>query len=317
MPHALVEPFDSGMLETGDGHRIYWEACGNPEGKPAVVLHGGPGSGATPWWRQFFDPERYCFVLLDQRGCGRSLPNAGDDRAALVNNTTHDLISDLEALRSKLGIDRWLVFGASWGSTLGLAYAVAHPERVSDLVLWAVVTTRAREVHWLTHTMGEVFPEEFDALRAVLPPQQGEGNIPAAVNSLLMSEDPEVCDRAARAWCAWEDRLATLSGPVQQHPRSLDPRRRLAFARLVTHYFGNHAFLDDDAIVGHLDRLGATPTYLLRGRLDIASPLRTAYEIARALPGARLEVVENDAHGPGDDTVDRLVAVLDAFAGPG
>lgn len=317
MPHQIVEPYDSGMLETGDGHRVHWEVCGNPEGKPAVVLHGGPGSGATPWWRQFFDPERYCHVLLDQRGCGRSQPNACDDRAALTNNTTHHLISDLEALRSQLGIDRWLVLGASWGSTLGLAYAVTHPERVSELVLWAVVTTRAQEVHWLTHTMGEVFPEEFDVLRSVLPSGERQGNIAAAVNRMLMSNDPEVCDRAARAWCAWEDRLATLSGPVQPHPRSLDPRRRLGFARLVTHYFGNHAFLDDDAIVGHLDRLGATPTYLLRGRLDIASPLRTAYEIARALPGARLEVVEHDAHGAGDDTVDRLVAVLDAFADPG
>lgn len=301
-------------MDTGDGHQVYWEVCGNPNGKPAVVLHGGPGSGATPWWRQFFDPELYRVVLLDQRGCGRSHPNACDDRRALRNNTTIHLISDLEQLRSRLGIDRWLLFGASWGSTLGLAYAVRHPERVSDLVLWAVVTTRARDVRWLTHVMGDVYPREFDDLLAVLPEDERAGNIPAALHRMLMSDDPAVCDRAAVAWCTWEDRLATLSGPVRPHPRSLDTRRRLGFARIVTHYFGNDAFLADDAITGHLDRLRDIPTYLLRGRLDIASPLRSAYEIARGIPGVRLEIVEADAHGGGDDTIERLVRILDERA---
>jgi proline iminopeptidase len=166
-----------------------------------------------------------------------------------------------------MGIEQWLVFGASWGSTLGLAYAVTHPDRVSELVLWAVVTTRAKDVHWLTHTMGEVYPQEFDQLLAVLPDDERAGNIAAAVNRLLMSDDPQVCDRAAQAWCASEDRLGTLNGPVQPSPRSRDPRRRLGFARLVTHYFGNYAFLPDGAIVAHLDRLANIPTYLLRGRL--------------------------------------------------
>jgi proline iminopeptidase len=312
--YPLTEPYDSGLLDTGDGHHVYWEVCGNPDGKPAVVLHGGPGSGATPWWRRFFDPARYRVVLLDQRGCGRSEPNACDDRRALEDNTTAHLVADLERLRTQLGIDRWLVFGASWGSTLGLAYAVEHPERVSELVLWAVVTTRARDVHWLTHVMGEVYPHEFDALRSVLAPDERDGNIPAALHALLMSDDPEVCDRAARAWCAWEDRLGTLTGPVRPHPRSQDPRLRLGFARLVTHYFGNHAFLADDAITGRLDRLADIPTYLLRGRLDIASPLRSAYDVARGIPQATLDVVESDAHGAGDDTVERLVAVLDSYA---
>jgi proline iminopeptidase len=148
----------------------------------------------------------------------------------------------------------------------------------------------------------------------MLPEDDRDGNIPAAINTLLLADNPDVRDRAARAWCAWEDRLATLSGPVQPHPRSLDPRRRLGFARLVTHYFGNHAFLDDDAIVGHLDRLRDIPTYLLRGRLDLASPLRSAYEVAAGIPSATLEIVEADAHGAGDDTLSRLVATLDAHA---
>jgi proline iminopeptidase len=315
MAYPITEPYDSGLMETGDGHEVYWEVVGNPAGKPAVVLHGGPGSGAVPWWRQFFDPDRYRVVLLDQRGCGRSRPNAGEQREALVNNTTTHLVADLEQLRSRLGIDRWLVFGASWGSTLGLAYAVEHPQYVSELVLWAVVTTRAREVHWLTHVMGDVYPAEFDRLTALVPPEQRTGNIPAAINRLLMSDDPQVCDEAARAWCAWEDRLATLSGPVQPHPRSADPVRRLGFARLVTHYFGNHGFLADDAILGRLDVLAGVPTYLLRGRLDIASPLRSAYEVARRLPHATLDVVESDAHGGGDDTMRRLVGVLDGYVG--
>lgn len=314
MPYPIVEPLDSGLMATGDGHQVYWEVCGNPLGKPAVVLHGGPGSGAASWWRQFFDPERYRVVLMDQRGCGRSIPNASDDRDALRNNTTGHLIADLERLRGQLDIERWLLFGASWGSTLGLAYAVQHPHVVSELVLWAVVTTRAREVHWLTHAMGEVYPEEFDELLAVLPQSEREGNIPAALHPLLMSDDPATCDRAAAAWCAWEDRIATLSGPVVPHPRSLDPARRLGFARLVTHYFGNHAFLEDDAIMGRLDRLGGIPTYLLRGRLDITSPLRSAYEVARRISGATLDIVESDAHGPGDDTTDRLIRVLDERA---
>jgi proline iminopeptidase len=303
-------------MDTGDVHQIYWEVCGNPDGRPAVVLHGGPGSGATPWWRRFFDPDRYCVVLMDQRGCGRSLPNASDDRDALKNNTTAHLISDLEQLRSQLGIDRWLIFGASWGSTLGLAYAVQYPRRVSALVLWAVVTTRARDIRWLTHTMGDLYPHEFDELLSVLAASDRTGNVPAAFHRLLMSNDPAESDRAAAAWCAWEDRIATLSGPVKPHPRSLDPHRRLGFARLVTHYFGNYAFLADDAITGNLDRLDGIPTYLLRGRLDIASPLRSAVEVAQGITGARLDIVEADAHGAGDDTVERLIRVLDEQAEP-
>lgn len=314
MPYPIADPFDSGLMDVGGGHRVHWEVRGNPDGKPAIVLHGGPGSGAVPWWQTFFDPERYMVVLMDQRGCGRSLPNAGDDRAALQHNTTAHLVSDLEQLRSRLDIERWLVFGGSWGSTLGLAYAVQHQARVSELVLWAVVTSRAREIRWLTHAMGEVYPQEYDELLAVLPEGERDGNVPVALHRMLMSDDLAECDRAAAAWCAWEDRIATLSGPVRPHPRSLDPRARLGFARLVTHYFGHAGFLPDDAITGNLHRLAGIPTYLLRGRLDIASPLSSAVEVAQGIPGATLEVVEADGHGPGDDSVDRLVRVLDAHA---
>lgn len=304
------------MLDVGGGHRIYWEVCGNPDGKPAVVLHGGPGSGATPFWRQFFDPERYRVVLFDQRGCGRSAPHAGDDVAALRHNTTQHLIADMELLRQHLGIDRWLLFGASWGSTLGLAYAVEHPQRVSDLVLWAVVTTRAFEIEWLTRTMGHVYPYEFAEFLSALPEEERDGNVAAAFNRLLVSPDPAVHQPAAMAWCAWEDRLATLSGPVKRSPRYEDPRFRLGFARLVTRYFGSHGFLPDDGIVGRLDRIAHIPAFLLRGRLDITGPLSAAVEVARKLPHATLHIVEADAHGAGDDTVSRLIEVLDASASP-
>jgi proline iminopeptidase len=311
---TVPEPFDHGMLEVGHGHRVYWEACGNPSGKPAVVLHGGPGSGATAYWRQFFDPDVYRIVLFDQRGCGRSTPLASETLTALEHNTTADLIRDIEQLRELLGIEQWLLFGASWGSTLGLAYAVEHPTRVSELVFWAVVTTRARDIEWLTHTMGQVYPAEFDALLEHLPPDERGDNIPAAIHRLLRSSDPAVCDTAARAWCDWEDRIATLSGPVEPSPRTLDPARRLGFARLVTHFFASNAFLDDDAILGRLDRIAHVPAYLIRGRLDIASPLRSAYDVAQRLPLATLDVVESDAHGAGDDTHERLRAALERFA---
>ncbi|WP_369046046.1 prolyl aminopeptidase [Sinomonas sp. P10A9] len=313
MSYPIGEPHDAGMMATGDGHRVYWEAYGSPDGKPALVLHGGPGSGASPWWRQFFDPSRYRVVMFDQRGCGRSTPNARDDLAALENNTTAHLIADIEALRDLLGIDRWLLFGASWGSTLGLSYAVQHPDRVSELVLWALVTTRAREVHWLTHVMGEIYPKEFDELLSVIPPELRSGNIPMALSGLLRSPDAEVRDRAARAWCAWEDRIATLSGPVVPSREWQEPSARLGFARLVTHYFGHHAFQADDAITANLDRIRGIPAYFLRGRLDIASPLRPAYEIAQHLPKATLEIVEADAHGAWDDTLERLVRVFDTL----
>jgi proline iminopeptidase len=312
--YAAHAPFDTGRLVTGDGHEVHWEQSGRPDGTPLLVVHGGPGSGTSPWWTQFCDPDRYRVVLVDQRGAGRSRPHAGDTRDALRQNTTAHLVSDFEQLREQLGIESWVLFGGSWGSTLSLAYAVAHPERVSALVLWAVVTTRRHEIEWLTRTMGEVYPAEFDALLASLPPEADLANVPLAVNRLLLDDDPTVADGAARAWCAWEDRLATLSGPVRPSPRFADPRFRLGFARLVTHYFGNHAFLPDDAITGRLDRIAGMPAVLVRGRLDIASPLRVAHELAQALPLAELHVVEGDLHGPGSEGERILVEALDRFA---
>lgn len=311
--HPVQQPFETGFLSTGEGHEVYWEQCGNPDGTPLLVVHGGPGSGAIPWWTQFCDPERYRAVLVDQRGAGRSRPHAGDTTAALVDNTTAHLVADFEQLRTQLGIASWVLFGGSWGSTLSLAYAVEHPQRVRALVIWAVGTTRRHEVDWLTHMMGQVYPAEFDALLAALPPGTDRTNVPLAVHRLLVDDDPVVADAAARAWCAWEDRIATLSGPVRPSLRYQDPRFRLGFARLVTHYFGHHAFLADDAITGRLHGIAHIPTVFVRGRLDIASPLRVAYELAQALPLAELHVVEDDLHGPGRESEQILLAALDRF----
>lgn len=314
MRYPATEPFDQGVLEAAEGHTVYWERVGNPHGKPAVVLHGGPGSGAAAWWRTYFDPDRYCVTLFDQRGCGRSRPLASDPDIDMHTITTQHLIDDIEALRELQGVDAWLVFGGSWGSTLGLAYAIAHPARVTELVLWGVVTTTRAEVDWLTWSMGEIYPEAFAELRALVPHLQWGDNLPAAYHRLLMSQDPQERDRAARAWCAWEDRLATLSGPPEPSPRYADGEFRLGFARLVTHFFGHHGFLPPDGISGRLDRIADTPAVLVRGRLDIASPLGVVWRLAQRLPRANLHVVEGEGHGGADRTDQILVEATDRFA---
>lgn len=312
--YPVNDPFDQGVVEVSGGHQVHWERVGNPSGKPAVVLHGGPGSGAQPWWRTYFDPARYCVTLFDQRGCGRSRPLASDPGIDLCTITMQHLIDDIETLRQLHGVERWLVFGGSWGSTLALAYAIEHPARVSELVLWGVTTTTRHEVDWMTWTMGEIYPEAFAQLRALVPGVQEGGNLPAAYNRLLMSPDTALQDRAARAWCDWEERLATLSGPPKASARYADPVFRLTFARLVTHLFGNHAFLRPEGISARLDRLENIPAVFVRGRLDIASPLGVVWRLAQQLPNATLHVVEHEDHGGADVTDDLLVQATDRFA---
>src|SRR6266516_7408202 len=196
-----IEPYEQGFFEVGDGNSIYWEACGNPAGKPAVVLHGGPGSGATPGWRRCFDPARYRIVLFDQRGCGRSIPHASEPDIDLRTNTTHHLVADIELLREHLDIDRWLILGGSWGTTLGLAYAERHPASVSEIVFFSVTNTTRAEVEWITRHMRRFFPAQWERFR------DGAGtdeNLAAAYHRLLHDPDPAVRERAAIDWCAWE-----------------------------------------------------------------------------------------------------------------
>lgn len=311
-----IEPYAHGMLDVGDGNQVYWEACGNPQGKPALVLHGGPGSGCTPGMRRFFDPARYRIVLFDQRNCGRSTPHASDPATSLVANTTPHLLRDIEVLRSALGVERWLVFGMSWGSTLALAYAETHPERVSEMVLAAVTTTRASEIDWLYHGAGRFFPEQWAHFREGVPPAERDGNLVEAYARLLEHADPAVRERAAADWCAWEDAVVATTPDAGPNPRYEDPNFRMAFARIVTHYFRYNAWLEDGQLLRDAGRLSRISGVLVHGRLDISSPIETAWRLAQAWLGSELVVVERSGHSSAEPGMAAaIVAATDGFAG--
>ena len=309
-----IEPYDAGHLDAGDGHRVYWEICGNPEGKAALVVHGGPGSGCTPTHRRFFDPSSYRIVLFDQRGSGRSIPHAGDSETSLEHNTTDHLVRDMESLRSHLGIDRWLVFGNSWGSTLGLAYGQQHPERVSEMVLPAVTTTDREEIRWLYHGAGRFFPEAWERFHTGAGVSGRDDNLVAAYYRLLNSPDPNVRERAAAEWCRWED--AVVSG-AEPNPRYNDPRFRMAFARIVTHYFHHGAWLEPRQIIRNVHRLHGIRAILIHGQLDHSAPITTAQELARAWPDSELIVVDAGHLALEPLMVEAAIDATDQFAGPG
>ncbi len=311
-----IEPHETGMLDVGDGQSIYWEVSGNPDGKPAVALHGGPGSGSSPGRRRWFDPDRYRLVQLDQRGCGRSTPHAGDQSTDLASNTTHHLIADLERLREHLGIERWLVWGGSWGVTLGLAYAERYPQRVSEMILLSITLTRRSDVHWLAHEVGRYFPEEWARFRAGVPETDRDGDLVAAYDRLLNRErDPAVRLQAARDWVAWEDAILSLEeGSVTPNPRWADEPYMVAFARLVTHYFSHAAWLEEDDLLRNASRLAGIPGVLVHGRLDLAGPPDVAWLLAEAWPGAELHFVSGGHTG--DAEMDRLfLESTNRFAG--
>jgi proline iminopeptidase len=310
--YERIEPYDSGMLDVGDGNLVHWETGGNPEGKPVVVVHGGPGSGASAGWYRFFAPESYKVVLFDQRGCGRSTPGVRDWDVGLAANTTHHLVADMERLREHLGIERWMLFGGSWGTTLGLAYAVRHPERVTEIVMMGVATTTRREVEWITRAMGRIFPEEWERFRDGVPPRDRDGDLADAYARLLEHPDLAVREKAAADWCAWEDRHVRLRPDAEPDPRYEDRDFRVTFARLVTHYWRHAAFLGEDELLRGVGRLGHVPGVLVHGRLDVSSPVETAWRLSRAWPGCELIVLEDGGHGPG--LSETLVAVTDRFA---
>ncbi|MEO6701399.1 MAG: prolyl aminopeptidase [Jatrophihabitantaceae bacterium] len=296
-----IEPYDAGMLDVGDGQQLYWEQCGNPAGKPLVVLHGGPGGGCSAGMRRIADPRAYRIVLLDQRGCGRSLPHAADLDTSLAANTTGHLVTDLERLRGHLGIERWLVFGASWGSTLALAYAQAHPDRVTEMVLAAIFLTRGEDVRWLYHGVGRFLPEEWARYRDAVPAELRAGDLVQAYAQLLNAPELATRQQAADAWIAWEDAVVSLDtgravpAPGSK-PKSDDARYRLAFARLCAHYFGHRAWLADNQLIEQAHRLADIPAVLVHGRFDPQGPLSAAWQLAQAWPAAELVVVENAGH---------------------
>lgn len=295
------------MLDVGDGDHVYWEQCGNPEGRPALVLHGGPGSGCTPAHRRWFDPARYRIVLLDQRNCGRSTPHARDPATDLRANTTGRLIADLELLRERLGIQRWLVFGGSFGCVLSLAYAQRHPERVDALVLFAVATGRQAEVDLLTRGLGPLFPEAWARFRDAA----GDPDLVAGYARRLASPDAEERADAARAWCAWEDAITPTTGPSARYA---DPDFRLAFARIVTHYWGNGHFLGPDgALLAGAGRLAGIPGVIVQGGLDFGNLAGGPWLLAHAWPDAELVMVDEAAHETAG-MAGALLAATDRFA---
>ena len=308
-----IEPYDSGLLDVGDGNRIHWEACGNPEGVPAVVLHGGPGGGVLPDQRRFFDPSRYRIVLFDQRNCGRSLPFAGDPAVSLEHNTTPHLVADIERLREHLSIERWLVFGGSWGSTLALAYAQAHPDRVGAMVLRGIWLVRPSDEEWGLAPTGaaRLFPAEWAAFRDAIPPSE-QDDLLAAYGRRVGDPDPAVHVPAARAWGAWELAANTLL-PVP--PPELDDAVTVAFARIMHHYIANGGFLPPEGLLGGVDRVRHIPAVIVNGRYDVKTPLEQAWDLHRAWPEARFHVVEDAGHGGGEPgTRDRLIEATDELA---
>ncbi|MEV0031105.1 prolyl aminopeptidase [Nocardia sp. NPDC050793] len=310
-----IEPYDSGLLEVSDGQSVYWEVSGNPEGKPVVFLHGGPGGGTAPFHRQFFDPSAYRIVLFDQRGCGGSTPHIADG-ADLAHNTTWHLVADIEALREHLGVDRWQVFGGSWGSTLALAYAQKHPERVTELVLRGVFLLRRKEIDWYYNgAAGYVYPDEWEKFLAPVPESERDGDLVEAYHRLLHSADPEVATAAAVAWSVWEGSTSSLLPQPDRVAETGEPRFALAFARIENHYFRHGGFLAEGQLLRDVGVISHLPVVIVQGRHDIVCPAVSAWDLHRAWPGSQLHIVDDAGHAANEPgIVDRLIRATDSFA---
>ncbi|MEO9327527.1 prolyl aminopeptidase [Gordonia aurantiaca] len=313
-----IEPYESGHLDVGDGQQVYWETSGNPDGRPVVFVHGGPGGGTSGAQRRFFDPAKYRIVLFDQRGCGRSRPHIADGADLSVNTTQH-LIADMELLRTHLGIDRWQVFGGSWGSTLGLAYAQTHPERVTELVLRGIFLLRRNEIDWYYNGgASHIFPDVWESYLAPIPAAERDGDLVAAYHRLLNSDDQTVARAAARAWTGWEQATSYLL-PRPEESSSADPdeaaRFDLAFATIENHYFVNHGFLDDGQLLRDIDRIAHIPGVIVQGRYDVVCPMRSAWDLHRAWPSADLHIVDDAGHASFEPGIrHHLIEATDRFA---
>lgn len=310
MLYPPAEPYESGRLDVGDGNSIYWETCGDPAGKPAVVLHGGPGSGCSPWFRRLFDPAAYRIVLFDQRNCGRSHPHASLASTDLGTNTTQNLLRDIERLRELLSIERWLVVGGSWGSILALAYAQAHPERVSEMVLFGVATGRRSENDWLFRGgLARFFPAQWERLTRGL----AAGDVVEAYARMLDSPDPSMRRHAADEWCLWESATPHWPPHDELDIRFRDPDYAMAFARIVTHYVSHDLFLEDGGLLRGAPALADIAGVLVQGRFDFQSPLQNAWELHRAWPRSELVVVDEAGHSAGERIGGEVVRATDRF----
>ena len=306
-----VEPRIVGSLRVSDRHVLYYEECGNPDGKPVVILHGGPGAGCGPRMRRFHDPARYRIVLFDQRGSGRSTPHAD-----LVDNTTWDLVADIETLRERLGIERWQVFGGSWGSTLALAYAQAHPLRVTELVLRGIFMLRHWELQWFYQEgASRLFPEAWEHYLAAIPEAE-RGDLISAFHRRLTSEDEATRLAAARAWSVWEGATSFLHVDQDFVSGHEDPRFALAFARIENHYFVNRGFLEaDDQLLRDAYRIAGIPGVIVHGRYDVVCPVQNAWDLHKVWPKAELVITPTSGHSAFEaENTDALVRATDAFA---
>jgi proline iminopeptidase len=309
--HPPIEPYDHGMLDVGDENLVYWETCGNPGGKPALVLHGGPGTGCSPGMRRPFDPARYRIVLFDQRGSGRSTPHASDPATDLGVNTTEHLLADMERLREHLGIGRWLLHGGSWGSTLAIAYAERYPHRVSEIVLTSISLSRRKEIDWLYRGARRLFPAEWELFSAGAG---HAGDLVTAYSRLVEDPDPRVRADAVKSWCAWEEAVLSLEPNARPGVHGEPSASQYAFVRICAHYYAHAAWLAEDTLIGDAGRLAGIPGVLIHGRLDLSCPLETAWELARAWPGAELIALDDSGHLRSDGKREHLLKALDGFA---
>ena len=307
-----IEPYESGMLAVSPLHTIYYEQCGNPQGKPVVFLHGGPGAGCNAKSRRFFDPQHYRIVLFDQRGCGRSTPHA-----ELTDNTTWHLVQDIEALRAHLGIERWQVFGGSWGSTLALAYAEKHPQRVTELVLRGIFMLRRWELEWFYQKgCDAIFPDAWEGYLAAIPAVE-RADLMGAYYRRLTSPDAAVRVAAAKAWSIWEGGTSFLQPSAEYIAATGGDEFALAFARIECHYFVHGGFFDaDDQLLRDAHKLKSIPAVIVQGRYDVVCPLRSAWDLHRAWPEADLRIVGDAGHSALEPGITHeLVAATDRFAG--
>jgi proline iminopeptidase len=309
-PYPPIEPYDHGLLDIGDSNRVYWETCGSANGKAALVVHGGPGSGCGAGSRRYFDPEHYRIVLFDQRGCGRSTPHASDPNTDMSLNTTEHLLADMELLREHLGIERWLLYGGSWGSTLILAYAERYPEQVSEIVLLGATTSRRSELDWLYRGVGRFFPEQWERFRVFA----GDDDVLAAYARFMRDPDPQVRARATAEWLAWEDTVISLEPHGRPNAYSdKPPDGQLAFVRICTHYFSHGAWLEEGVLLREAHRLAGIPGVIIHGRLDLGSPVGTAWELSRAWRDAKLVVVGDSGHTGSDSMRAEALAATEGF----
>ncbi|PIQ24570.1 prolyl aminopeptidase [bacterium (Candidatus Blackallbacteria) CG17_big_fil_post_rev_8_21_14_2_50_48_46] len=287
-----IEPYHTGFIKVSDPHSLYYEACGNPEGYPVVFLHGGPGGGVNEKYRRFFDPEFYRIILFDQRGAGKSLPHAD-----LRENTTWDLVADIEKLRQELGIEKWLVFGGSWGSTLALSYAITHPDRASGLILRGIFLCRPEEIQWLYQEGASwLYPDVWEKYLAVIPENERHDMV-KAYYARLTSEDPEVRLQAARVWSTWEAATSKLIPDLNLVEAFDEAEFALAFARIECHYFIHDSFFPSkNYLLENVDKIRQIPGYIVHGRYDVVCPVRSAWDLHRAWPEAQLEIVPDAGH---------------------